>query len=106
MNYKFKSEDGTFQLAFGSIDTFFGGLEAMIGSPVLLKASPEAEGKSVVVCGWVRTNRQQKKLCFISLNDGSCAQSLQLLIEKDVLSAAMWEASPKGRFVFLNPPKP
>jgi len=61
----------------------------------LLAASPDAEGSTVTVCGWVRTNRVSKKLCFISLNDGSCSASLQCVIEKEVLSAEQWDAATK-----------
>ena len=59
----------------------------------LLKASAACEGQSVAVSGWVRTNRTQKKLCFISINDGSSSASLQLVLEKDKLDEAMWEAA-------------
>ena len=59
----------------------------------LLKASPDVEGQKVLVCGWIRTNRSQKKLCFISINDGSCQTSLQLVLEKGQLSEAQWEAA-------------
>ena len=59
----------------------------------LLKASEAAEGKRVVVCGWVRTNRVAKKLCFMSINDGSSNASLQLVIEKEKVDEAAWEAA-------------
>ena len=59
----------------------------------LLKASTDLEGERVSVCGWIRTNRTQKKLCFISINDGSCQTSLQLVLEKDKLPAEAWEAA-------------
>ena len=59
----------------------------------LLKASEAAAGQRVVVCGWVRTNRTQKKLCFISINDGSCSASIQLVLEKDKLPTEQWEAA-------------
>ena len=66
---------------------------ARVAVATLLQASAEAEGKPVVVCGWLRTNRTQKKLCFMSLNDGSCQASLQLVLEKDKVDAATWEAA-------------
>jgi asparaginyl-tRNA synthetase len=59
----------------------------------LLKASGAAEGTRVVVMGWVKTNRTQKKLCFMSINDGSCASHLQLVVTKDEVPEAMWEAA-------------
>ena len=66
---------------------------ARVAVATLLKASTEAEGKDVVVCGWVRTNRVSKKLCFMSINDGSCQANLQLVVEKEALPEAMWEAA-------------
>ena len=66
---------------------------ARVAVATLLQASAEAEGKQVVVCGWLRTNRSQKKLCFMSVNDGSCQSSLQLVLEKDKVDAATWEAA-------------
>jgi len=36
---------------------------------------------TVLVKGWVRTKRGSKNVSFISLNDGSCQQSLQLVVE-------------------------
>jgi len=40
----------------------------------------------------VRTNRVSKKLCFMSINDGSTNGVLQLVIEKDKVAAEQWEA--------------
>jgi len=45
------------------------------------------------VCGWVKTNRNQKKLSFMSINDGSAHAHLQLVLEKDKLSPEQWEAA-------------
>ena len=67
----------------GGADLLQEPFSARVAVATLLQASAEAEGKPVVVCGWLRTNRTQKKLCFMSLNDGSCQASLQLVLEKD-----------------------
>ena len=64
-----------------------------ISVATLLKASEAAQGKSVLVCGWVRTNRPSKKLCFMSINDGSTNTNLQLVFEKDKLPTEQWEAA-------------
>ena len=40
----------------------------------------EASGK-VLVKGWVRTVRHGKQISFIQLNDGSCLDSLQIIVE-------------------------
>ena len=39
-------------------------------------------GKTVIVCGWVRTLRDSKALGFIELNDGSCFKGLQVVFEE------------------------
>ena len=43
-------------------------------------------GKEVTVCGWARTIRDMKTFGFIELNDGSCFQNLQIVMEGDRLS--------------------
>ncbi len=40
------------------------------------------EMHQITVCGWVRTVRTGKEVCFIELNDGSCLASLQLVVER------------------------
>ena len=45
----------------------------------------DAIGKTVDVRGWVRTKRESKQgFAFVELNDGSCFQNLQLVIEQTV----------------------
>ncbi|MCB5940895.1 asparagine--tRNA ligase [bacterium 210820-DFI.6.52] len=38
-------------------------------------------GKTVTVCGWIRTLRSSKALGFIELNDGSCFKNLQVVFQ-------------------------
>ncbi|MCH5288500.1 MAG: asparagine--tRNA ligase [Treponema sp.] len=38
----------------------------------------QPDGRTVTVCGWVRTMRDSKNLVFIQVNDGSCFASIQL----------------------------
>ncbi len=40
--------------------------------------------KEVTVCGWVRTNRAQAKFGFLTINDGSFFESLQVVYEQDL----------------------
>jgi len=47
----------------------------------LLKSSPD--GRSVKVCGWVRTVRDSKGLVFIQVNDGSCFANIQLTFDRN-----------------------
>lgn len=42
-------------------------------------------GKDLALNGWIRNNRDQKSFGFISLNDGTCFQSLQVVYEKELL---------------------
>ena len=35
-------------------------------------------GKTVTVCGWVRTSRDSKNMAFVELNDGTTLKHLQL----------------------------
>lgn len=41
-------------------------------------------GKTLTVCGWIRTVREQKTFAFIELNDGSTLSSLQIIVEQNV----------------------
>ncbi|MDR2897843.1 MAG: asparagine--tRNA ligase [Spirochaetaceae bacterium] len=43
----------------------------------------EPDGRSVTVCGWVRTKRDTKNLTFIQVNDGSCFASIQLTFDRE-----------------------
>jgi asparaginyl-tRNA synthetase len=40
----------------------------------------ELDGKSLTVCGWVRTVRDMKNFGFIELSDGSCFKGLQVVL--------------------------
>ncbi len=40
-------------------------------------------GRTVSVCGWVRSKRESKDIAFIALNDGSTQDTLQLVIPAD-----------------------
>lgn len=42
----------------------------------------ELLGKSVTVCGWVRTARDSKNMAFIELNDGTSLKHIQLVVDK------------------------
>ena len=43
-------------------------------------------GQNVTVAGWIRTLRDQKQFGFISLNDGTFFQNLQVVFERDSLA--------------------
>ncbi|MCY1713155.1 asparagine--tRNA ligase [Caproiciproducens galactitolivorans] len=52
----------------------------------LYSNTAELGGKTVTVCGWVRTIRDSKALGFIELNDGSCFKGVQIVFEADRIS--------------------
>ncbi|MBO1678247.1 asparagine--tRNA ligase [Bittarella massiliensis (ex Durand et al. 2017)] len=47
----------------------------------LFREAEAYSGKTVTVCGWVRTLRSSKALGFIELNDGSCFKNLQVVFQ-------------------------
>ncbi|WP_416200706.1 MAG: Asparagine--tRNA ligase [Thermocaproicibacter melissae] len=47
-----------------------------------IHAAPEQfGGKTVTVCGWIRSVRSSKTFGFIDLNDGSCFKGIQIVFE-------------------------
>lgn len=56
--------------------------ETLMRTAVVDTLKKESIGKSVKVCGWVRTRRDSKGgFSFIELNDGSTFDSVQVLAE-------------------------
>lgn len=43
-------------------------------------------GKTVTVCGWVRTSRDSKNVAFLEINDGTSLKHLQVVIDKEKIS--------------------
>ena len=52
----------------------------------LFSAVTDYIDSEVTVCGWVRTIRRSKTLGFVELNDGSCFQNLQVVLEPDAVA--------------------
>lgn len=52
----------------------------------LLTDSEAYVDTSVTVCGWVRTARDSKNISFIELNDGTCLNNVQLIVDKNRIS--------------------
>lgn len=50
----------------------------------LLTSAPD--GRTVTVCGWVRTLRDSKNLVFVQVNDGSCFANIQLTFDRNAPS--------------------
>jgi asparaginyl-tRNA synthetase len=53
---------------------------------MLIKDILKTEGKKqeISVNGWVRTKRESKTFCFVELNDGSCINNLQIIIDNTI----------------------
>ncbi len=51
----------------------------------LYQKTQEYDGKTVLLKGWIRNNRDQKEFGFIDLNDGSTFETLQVVYESKVL---------------------
>src|SRR5574344_2061806 len=53
--------------------------------PTLIKdlLTSATDGRTVTVCGWVRTMRDSKNLVFIQVNDGSCFANIQLTFDRN-----------------------
>jgi asparaginyl-tRNA synthetase len=66
---------------------------------VLTEVPLEAE---IEVAGWVRTFRQGKKVGFIQLNDGSCFQDLQIVVEKERFPAHVLNAIETGACIRVS----
>ena len=47
----------------------------------LVLKKEEYIGKNITICGWVRTIRRSKNMCFVELNDGTSLKNLQLVID-------------------------
>lgn len=51
----------------------------------LVRDTRRYAGQAVEICGWIRTNRDQKSFGFISLNDGTHFNTIQVVYEKESL---------------------
>ena len=52
--------------------------------------------REVVAKGWVRTKRESKNVTFITLNDGSTMQNLQVVVEPGVVDNSVLERISTG----------
>lgn len=72
---------------------------AMRIKEALNAAEPHPE---VEVRGWVRTRRDAKGLSFLEVNDGSCLQNLQVLVEETSPAHAALEHAQNGASVIVT----
>ncbi|MBN1914449.1 MAG: asparagine--tRNA ligase [Parachlamydiales bacterium] len=70
---------------------------------ILFPSNPEEIlGKTVTVCGWLKTLRNQKNCTFLEINDGSCLQSLQAILEEGSIDLSQMEKLSTGASVALE----
>ena len=58
--------------------SYFTGLEIN----KIYKTPQEYGGKSITVCGWVKTIRDSKSIGFMEINDGSSFKGIQVVFEE------------------------
>ncbi len=51
----------------------------------LYKKYENLDSKEIILCGWIRNLRSSKSIAFISLNDGSFFESVQVVLEENEL---------------------
>lgn len=71
----------------------FAGARTKVKDVVEADAPLELVGSQLVVKGWVRTVRAQKKLGFLEVNDGSSLKGLQCVVEGEELLGELASAS-------------
>ena len=52
------------------------------------RIEPSDIGRTLTVCGWIRTMREQKTFSFIELNDGSTLANLQIILDESTAGYA------------------
>ena len=52
----------------------------------IISKPEEFFGKTVTVCGWIRSYRDSKNMAFIALNDGTSLPHLQIVIDKSCVT--------------------
>ena len=58
--------------------------------------------QKVTVKGWVRTRRISKKVCFISLNDGSTIKNIQIVVEGKALEENIIKRASTGACICVS----
>ncbi|MBQ6734951.1 MAG: asparagine--tRNA ligase [Lachnospiraceae bacterium] len=62
-------------------------MEVLTEVKALYKEPQSFDGREVSVGGWVRSNRDSKSVGFLTLSDGSCFQTLQVVYAQETLAA-------------------
>ena len=52
----------------------------------ILKNPQKYYEQNLTVCGWIKTIRVSKNVCFLELNDGTALKNLQIIIDRDTFS--------------------
>ena len=59
-------------------------MEAMTEVKAIYRDPQSFDGKEVTVGGWVRSNRDSKTVGFLTVSDGSCFQTLQIVYTQEI----------------------
>ena len=59
-------------------------MEAMTEVKAIYQDPQSFDGKEVTVGGWVRSNRDSKTVGFLTVSDGSCFQTLQIVYTQEL----------------------
>lgn len=62
----------------------------------------EAYDSKIVVQGWVRNRRTSKNVAFIAMNDGSCIQNIQIVVDFEKLSEEVMAGITVGAALSIN----
>lgn len=58
--------------------------------------------EQVEICGWIRTRRDSKGFSFIEVNDGSCLQGMQCIIDEGTCAAENLKNASRGAAVKIE----
>lgn len=82
---KFRGSSATIRLATTTSTSAVGNDQlARLKVKKILEADDSIAGTQIIVRGWVRTVRDQKKFSFIEINDGSTLTGIQAVAEADI----------------------
>lgn len=68
----------------------------------LLSGKATKDGQEIRLSAWVRTKRQSKNVAFIALNDGSCIQNIQVVVDPEVVDFAVLERIHSGAAISVS----
>lgn len=68
----------------------------------ILESDDSIIGNEIIVKGWIRTIRNQKKISFIEINDGSSFTGIQVVVDEDIDSYSEISKLSTGSAIEIN----